>query len=67
MHYDKSYFRMVGLALVPALGMSIAIIMVGGMLGGSEPFLERVSQIVFFPTFLGACYYIRARQTPTAT
>jgi len=63
--YDKSYFRMVGIALLPALGVSIMVILVGGMLGGSESAVERISQIVFFPTFLGACYYIRARHPPT--
>jgi hypothetical protein len=64
--YDKSYFRMVGIALLPALGVSIMIHVVGGMLGGSESVVERVSQIVSFPTFLGACHYIRARHPPSA-
>jgi hypothetical protein len=63
--YDKSYFRMVGIALLPALGVSIITVLVGGMLGGSESVVDRVSQIVSVPTFLGACHYIRARQTPT--
>lgn len=63
--YDKSYFRMVGLALLPALGVSYMVILVGGMLGGSESAVDRISQIVFFPTFLGACHYIRARHPPT--
>jgi hypothetical protein len=65
--YDKTYFRMVGIALLPALGVSLITLVVGGMLGGSESVVDRVSQIVFFPTFLGACHYIRARQTPTTT
>jgi hypothetical protein len=65
--YDKSYFRMVGIALLPALGVSIITVLVGGMLGGSESVVDRVSQILFVPTFLGACHYIRARQTPTTT
>ena len=64
--YDKSYFRMVGIALLPALGVSTMIILVGGMLGGSESAVERISEIVFFPTFLGACHYIRARHPPSA-
>jgi hypothetical protein len=63
--YDKSYFRMVGIALLPALGASIIIVVVGRMLGGSESVVDRVSQIVGFPTFFAACHYIRARQTPT--
>ena len=63
--YDKSYFRMVGFALLPAVGLSIMTVVVGGMLGGSESVVDRVSQIVFFPIFLGACHYIRVRQPLT--
>jgi hypothetical protein len=63
--YDKSYFRMVGIALLPALGASIIIVVVGRMLGGSESVVDRVSQIVSFPVFLATCHYIRARETPT--
>ena len=65
--YDKSYFRMVGIALLPALGVSLMTQVVGGMLGGSESVVNRVSQIVFPTTFFGACYYIRARHPPTTT
>ena len=65
--YDKSYFRMVGIALLPALGVSILTQVVGGMLGGSESVVDRVSQIVLPSTFFGACYYIRARHRPTTT
>jgi hypothetical protein len=65
--YDKSYFRMVGMALLPALGVSITTQLVGGMLGGSESVVGGVSQIVFIPTFFGACHYIRARRTSTTT
>jgi hypothetical protein len=65
--YDKSYFRMVGIALLPALGVSITTQVVGGMVGGSESVVDRVSQIVLFSTFFGACHYIRARQTPPTT
>jgi hypothetical protein len=65
--YDKAYFRMVWIGLLPALGVSIMTQVVGGMLGGSESVLDRVSQIVFAPIFFGACHYIRARQPPTTT
>jgi hypothetical protein len=65
--YDKAYFRMVGLALLPALGVSFMVILVGGMLGGSESTVDRISQVVSFPIFLAACHYIRARQPPTTT
>ena len=63
--YDKSYFRMVGIALLPALGVSIMTQVVGRMLGGPESVVDRVSQIVLPATFFGACYYIRARHPPT--
>ena len=62
--YDKSYFRMVGIALLPALGVSITTQVVGGMVGGSESVVDRVSQIVLTAAFFGACHYIRARQPP---
>jgi hypothetical protein len=62
--YDNSYFRMVGIALLPALGVSIMTQVVGGMLGGSESVVDRVSQIVLPATFFGACHYIRARHPP---
>ena len=38
--YDKSYFRMVGIALLPALGVSIITHVVGRILGGSESVVE---------------------------
>jgi hypothetical protein len=63
--YDKSYFRMVGLALLPALGVSITTNLVGLSLGFSESVVDRVSQIVLPATFFGACSYIRARHPPT--
>jgi hypothetical protein len=51
--------------LLPALGVAIVTQVVGRMLGGSESVVDRVSQIVLPSTFLGACYYIRARHLPT--
>ncbi len=63
--YDQSYFRMVGIALLPAVGVSILIQVVGRMLGGSESVVDRVSQIVLPAIFFGACYSIRARHPPT--
>jgi TRAP-type C4-dicarboxylate transport system permease small subunit len=63
--YDKAYIRMVGIALLPAIGAGIMTQVVGRMLGGSESVVDRVSQIVLPATFFGACYYIRARHPPT--
>ncbi len=62
MTYGKNYFRMVGIALLPALGVSVVVILVGGLFDLSESVVERVSQILFFPTFLGTCYFIKSRQ-----
>jgi hypothetical protein len=63
--YDKSYFRMVGIALLSALAVGILTQVVGRMLGGSEAVVDRVSQIVLPSIFFAACYYIRARHPPT--
>ena len=60
--YDKSYFRMVGIALLPALGVSIMTQVVGRMLGGSDSVVDRVSQTVLPATFFAACCYIRRTQ-----
>ena len=65
--YDKSYFRMIGIALLPALGLSITTQVVGGMVGGSASVVDSVSLIVQASTFFGACHYIRARQSSTTT
>jgi hypothetical protein len=56
---------MVGIALLPALGIGIMTQVVGAMLGGSESVVDRVSQIALPATFFGACNYIRARHPPT--
>ena len=59
----KIDWRIVGMALIPALGVSIVLTLLGGALGLSESIADRVSQIVFFPTFLGAYHYFRHRQS----
>ena len=58
-------WRIVGIALIPALGLSMVVILFGGMLGLSESAADRVSQIVFFPTFLGAYHYTKRRRSVT--
>lgn len=64
MTYDRSYFRMVGLALLPALGVSV-VVLVGQFLNVSESTVDRVSQVLFFPTFFAACHYYRPRVRST--
>ena len=54
-------WRIVGMALIPALGLSIVLTLLGGTFGLSELAADRVSQIMFFPTFLGAYHYSRRR------
>ena len=53
--------KLVSVALLPALGVSVACILVGKTFGIPESVAERVSQILFFPVFLGACHAWRHR------
>ena len=57
----KIDWRIVGLALLPALALSIVIVLAGGMLELQESAVDRVSQFVLFPAFLGAYHYIKRR------
>ena len=59
----KIDWRLVGMALIPALGLSIVLVLLGGTFGLSESAADRVSQIVLFPTFLGAYHYSRRRRS----
>jgi hypothetical protein len=61
----KIDWRIVGIALIPALGLSVVVTLLGGSLGLSESAADRVSQIVFFPTFLGAYHYSKRRRSAT--
>ena len=56
-------WRIVGIALIPALGFSIGVVLLGGMLGLSDSVGDRVSQVVFFPVFLAAYLYIDRRRS----
>ena len=66
MKYDRAYFRMVGLALLPALGVSVTIVLAGKVLNIPEPAVDRVSQVLSVPIFFAACHYFRPRVTHTA-
>jgi hypothetical protein len=61
----KINWRIVGIALIPALGISIAVLLLAAQLDLSESAADRVSQIVFFPTFLGAYHYTKRRRSVT--
>lgn len=53
--------RLVSVALLPALAVSVAVIVLGKAVGIPETLAERVSQILFFPVFLAACHAWRHR------
>jgi hypothetical protein len=57
----KIDLKLVGVALLPALAVSVTIILLGKAAGLSEAVTEPVSQIVSFPVFLGACHAWRRR------
>jgi hypothetical protein len=61
MKHNRINLKLVGIALLPALAMSVAVILLGKAVGFPEAVAERVSQILFFPVFLGACYAWRHR------
>ena len=52
----KINLKLVGAAILPALATSITIVLVAQAVGIPESTADRVSQIVFFPVFLGACH-----------
>ena len=45
----KINLKLVGVALLPALAVSVVAILLGKAVGTSEAVAERVSQILFFP------------------
>jgi hypothetical protein len=55
MSSKKVDFKVVGIALLPATGVSITVILLGQLLGLPESTAERISQILFFPIFLAVC------------
>ena len=57
----KINLKLVGVALLPALAVSVAVILLGKAVGFPEAVAERVSQLLFFPVFLAACYAWRHR------
>lgn len=61
----KIDWRIVGIAMIPALGLSIVVILVGGRFGLSESAADRVSQIAFLPALLGAYHYTKRRRSVT--
>lgn len=60
---SRTDWRVAGIALLPALGVSVVVVLIGRLLNLSDSTTDRVSQILFFPTFLGAYYYVRRRRS----
>ncbi len=55
MRLKRIDWSVVARALVPALAISILVLLVSQfLLGRTEAFSDRLSQLVFFPVFLGA-------------
>ena len=54
-------FKLVGVAILPALAASVTVVLLAKAMGLSETVGERVSQILFFPVFLAACHAWRPR------
>ena len=48
-------FKEVGIAILPALGISIAVVLIGQQIGLADSTAERVSQILGFGVFIGVC------------
>lgn len=65
MAYKKIDLKHTGIAILPALAVSIIVILVGQGLGFSESAAERVSQILFFPIFL-AVYNLKRQRSEGA-
>jgi hypothetical protein len=66
MRYDRTYWTTVGIALLPALGASVVVVVLGRAFNVADTVVERVSQLLFFPIFLGMCYYLRSRRPRSA-
>ena len=54
-------WKFVGIALLPALAMSILVAIIGARIGASEGLVDRIAQVLFFPMFLGFYALLRAR------
>lgn len=50
----KIDLKLVGIALLPALAVSVGVILLGKAAGFPDAVAERVSQILFFPVFFGS-------------
>ena len=58
-------WKIVGIALIPAVSLSVVVVLAGGMFGLAESAADRMSQIVLFPVFLSAYHYTKRRRSVT--
>jgi hypothetical protein len=56
--------KLVGLALLPALGICVVVAMLGRLLDLADSVVNAVSLVLFFPVFLGAYHARRQRLDP---
>jgi hypothetical protein len=62
MRFKKVDWRLVGIALVPALAASVAVSIVGRVLGVQDSTIDRIAQILFFPIFLATFHVLKRRR-----
>jgi hypothetical protein len=61
MRYKKINWKFVGIALLPALALSMLVAIFGARFGASEAVVDRIAQVLFFPMFFGFYALLRAR------
>lgn len=57
----RIHLRLLGEAMLPALAVSIAVVLTGTVIGLSDGVAERASQMLFFAVFLSASHAQRLR------
>ena len=61
MRHKTINWKFVGIALLPALALSMLIAIIGARIGASEPLVDRIAQVLFFPMFLSFYALLRVR------
>lgn len=67
MQSRKLDLKVIGPALLLALGVSVGVLLACKAVGIPDATGERISQILFFPIFLGACHARRRGIAVTST
>jgi len=61
MRHKRINWKHVGIALLPAVALSMLVAIFGARIGVSEALVDRIAQVLFFPMFLGFYALLRAR------